>query len=182
MSKNTIILWCTGMSGSGKTTLSSKVKELLIKDGLSTIIIDGDEKRGSDNKKLSFSKEDIIENNLSILNQCKTILLQFDVIFVSVITPYSKIRELIKNDLSPNCKIIYMKASLDSLILRDTKGLYKKAKLGVINNLIGYSPSSPYEPPISADLVLETDNKDDLNSNIIIFYNFVKKQLDEEYS
>ena len=86
MSKNTIILWCTGMSGSGKTTLSSKVKELLIKDGLSTIIIDGDEKRGSDNKKLSFSKEDIIENNLSILNQCKTILLQFDVIFVSVIT------------------------------------------------------------------------------------------------
>ena len=74
--QNTIILWCTGMSGSGETTLSSKVKELLIKDGLSTIIIDGDEKRGSDNKKLSFGKEDIIENNLSILNRYKTILLQ----------------------------------------------------------------------------------------------------------
>lgn len=182
MSKESLILWCTGMSGSGKTTIATKVDDILKKDGLNTIIIDGDEKRKSDNKKLNFSKNDIIKNNLSILDRCKAIRLQYDVIFVSVITPYSEIRELIKDELSPNCKIVYMRASIDSLIVRDTKGLYKQAKLGAIDNLIGYSPSSPYESPISPDLVLETDNENELLTNIDILYKFIKNQLDEEYS
>ena len=182
MTQNSIILWCTGMSGSGKTTLSSEVEKLLLRDGLRSMIIDGDEKRKSDNKKLSFSKKDIIENNLSISNRCKTIRSQFDIIFVSVITPYSETRELIKKDLSPNCKIVYMKATLDSLISRDTKGLYKQAKSGTLDNLIGFSPSNPYEPPLSADLTLETSNESNLSSNIKTFYKFIKKHLDEDHS
>ena len=64
------IMWFSGMSGSGKTTLTKAVKSLLDNDGYNTQIIDGDNKRAKDKKKLSFSKKDIIKNNLSIANIC----------------------------------------------------------------------------------------------------------------
>ena len=178
MPQDSLILWCTGMSGSGKTTITTKVNDILASEGLKTIIIDGDEKRETDNNKLSFSKNDIIKNNLSIASKCETIRQNYDVIFVSVITPYSDTRELIREKLSPKCKIIYMNASINTLINRDTKGLYKQAKLGIIDNLIGFSSSSPYEQPVAPDLELRTDNENELSENVRIFYKFIKRHFE----
>ena len=52
MPQDSLILWCTGMSGSGKTSITTKVNDILTSEGLKTIIIDGDKKRETDNKKL----------------------------------------------------------------------------------------------------------------------------------
>ena len=90
------IMWFSGMSGSGKTTLTKAVKSLLDNDGYNTQIIDGDNKRAKDKKKLSFSKKDIIKNNLSIANICNKERNNYDLTMVSVISPYEQTRSDIR--------------------------------------------------------------------------------------
>ena len=51
-----------------------------------------------------------------------------------------------------------IETDIDSLKKRDTKGLYKAADLGLINNLIGYSEINPYDKPSDADFVVNTRN------------------------
>ena len=52
---------------------------------------------------------------------------------------------------------VFVHASLEEVIRRDVKGIYKKALNGEINNFIGVDPGSPYEPPSSPELILDTE-------------------------
>lgn len=177
MKNQALIIWCTGMSGSGKTTLTKETENLLTTEGYKVFVIDGDIKRSNDRIKLSFRRSDIIKNNLSIADQCLKIRFQYDIIYVSVISPYNKSREMIRNKLSPNFKLVFMDAKIESLIERDVKGLYKKAKEGQISDLIGYSKNSPYEKPLNPDLIIDTNKQGLLANNIKILYKFTKSSI-----
>ena len=61
--QNFCVLWLTGMSGSGKSTLALYIAEFLLKQGYKTRIVDGDDVRGDDEKKLGFGYEDVQKNN-----------------------------------------------------------------------------------------------------------------------
>ena len=158
MLKNKKVLWFTGLSGSGKTTLAFKLKDELQKKGLKVAIFDGDSIRDKINKKLGFSKEDIWKNNELIAHLVVENIPKFDVILVPVISPYREHRAKVREIIGDVFNEVYIKATLEECIKRDTKGLYKKAINGEIDNLIGFAETSPYEPPLTPDLLIDTEN------------------------
>ena len=137
------IIWLTGLSGVGKTTLSIKINSFL-KFNKKCLIIDGDTFRKK-NKQFSFSKKNIIKNNLQIIDYCKKSLDKYDYIIVSVISPLKKTRKYAYKIFKQNYFEIYLFASIKTLVKRDTKGLYALSKKGLINNLIGHRSKINYE-------------------------------------
>ena len=154
---NASLLWFTGMSGTGKTTLLNKLNKILKNKGFTTFTIDGDQHRNKTKRK-DFSKNSILQNNREIIKICLNNKHKYNFIIVSIISPYEELRNEARNIYGDEFKLIYMKAELNTLIKRDTKGLYKKAIIGEINNLIVYSQNSSYEIPNNPDLTINTSN------------------------
>ena len=142
----TKIIWFTGLSGSGKTTLSNQLYNFLKKKNSSIKIkvLDGDKFRKK-NKKNSFSKKNIIKNNLEIINHISSIIKKYDLILVSVISPLLKTRKIAKKRFKENYYEINIKCPVKVLILRDTKNLYKLALAKKLKNLIGFNSYIKYE-------------------------------------
>ena len=84
-----------------------------------------------------------------------------DYIIVSVISPFEETREHARKLLGDNYIEIFVKASLKELVRRDTKGLYKKALNGDLENLIGVDPDTPYQIHKNPDLTIDTDQQNE---------------------
>lgn len=154
-----LIIWFCGMSGAGKTSIANHLEKKLNAEKVSTYIIDGDEIRNSIHKNLSFTEDDIKENNKLIAELCIKNKKLFDVIMVPIISPFEESRVLARKMIGSKFNLIFLKTSIDELINRDTKGLYKSAIDGNINNLIGFSESNPFEVPENPDLIIDTENE-----------------------
>jgi adenylylsulfate kinase-like enzyme len=167
------VVWLTGMSGSGKSTLAEYIKDTYQKEGYSVRIIDGDDIRDRDVEKLGFGRKDVEVNNLRIAKLClESKDSGFDLILVPVISPYDEVRKRTRSLLEPYYHLVYVEADIDSLKKRDSKGLYKAADQGLINDLIGYSEINPYDKPSDADFVVNTDNNtllDDSKQSLLGF-------------
>lgn len=157
--KKALVFWFTGLSGSGKTTIVNGVSKILSALGKKVKIYDGDAVRAEINKHLTFSPEHIKENNKIIAELCVKDNNAYDYIFVPVISPFLKSRQLAKRIIGKYFYLIYTKASIAAVIEKDPKGLYKKALSGQINNFIGISVNVPYEEPQDADLTLDTEHE-----------------------
>ena len=163
------------MSGSGKSTLAEYIKDTYQKEGYSVRIIDGDDIRDRNVKKLGFGRKDVEVNNLRIAKLClESKDNGFDLVLVHVISPYNEVRKKTRSLLEPYYHLVYVEADIDSLKKRDTKGLYKAADQGLINDLIGYSKINPYDKPIDADFVVSTNNNISLNDSKQSLLGFVK--------
>ena len=147
-------IWLTGIPASGKTTISILLKDYLQKKNMPAIILDGDEIRKTVSKDLGFSPQDRKEHNRRVIEIAKLLVKNNFTVIVPLISPYRETRELARREI-PNFVEVYVKASLDTCIKRDPKGLYQKAKNGEITNLTGLQ--SPYEEPINPELVLDTE-------------------------
>ena len=168
------VVWLTGMSGSGKSTLASFIKTAFQKEGFKVQIIDGDDVRDQDSNKLGFGLEDVEINNLRIAKLCLELKNRdYDLVLVPVISPYDRVRKKTREILEPYYHLVYVKAEVESLRKRDTKGLYKAADQGEITDLIGYSLTNPYEEPNDADLILNTDNRLLIGKTKQLFQGFV---------
>lgn len=155
----------TGLSGAGKTTIARQVKELLEKDGIAIVLVDGDEYRKTLCKDLGFSKEDRQENIRRLGKAAFDFVQDGKVAIIAAINPYEAIRQELKNNY--NAKTVWVQCPLDELIKRDTKGLYKKALLPdddpeKVKNLTGVN--DVFETPLSADIILYTDKETAENS------------------
>ncbi len=161
------------MSGSGKTFYAEYLNNYLSEKHYKINLLDGDIIRDRYKTSIGFSYDEICHNNLTIADSCFKEYKDYDFSIISVISPYEhirkKIRELFKLDIS----FIHTHSDIESLVLRDTKGLYKKAKDGEISNLIGYSEDSLYETPASPDLKINTTSTDDPEINYILLKNFI---------
>ena len=142
------IIWFTGLSGAGKTTLANNLISVLknkYKINKKNIIsLDGDKFRKKNKKKNLFTKKNIIENNISIINYIKKLKINFQYVVVSVISPLKITRELAKKTFGKSYVEIYVHCNLN-VLERDTKGLYRKAERNEINNLIGVNSRIKYE-------------------------------------
>ncbi len=154
-----LVLWFTGMSGAGKTTIAENISAQLRENNLNPLILDGDAIRGSLHKHLSFSKEDIMENNRLISELCVEKMSDYDVIIVPIISPYKISRKKARETIGSNFFEIYIETPLDILIKRDSKGLYQKSLEGKIDNLIGFSKKNVYEKPENPDLIINTHDE-----------------------
>jgi len=121
------------------------------------LLVDGDTIRSTVHNDFDFSPESIKKNSHRIIDLCKEKIAFYDYIIVSVIAPFEETREYARRILGDNYKEIYVKASLNELVRRDTKGLYKKALIGKLKNLIGFDPKTPYETPENPNLTIDTD-------------------------
>lgn len=154
--KQGLIFWFTGLSGVGKTTIANQVRERLKARGFKVSILDGDDVRNQLHSHLGFSEPEIKENNNLIAGLCERERELADIVLVPIISPYAESRARARQQLSPGFFDIYLFAKISTLEERDTKGFYVKARNGEMENLIGYSPSAPYEPPETSDLVIDT--------------------------
>ena len=152
--------WFTGLSGAGKSTLSVALKEKidkLVADNKKVFILDGDVIRQGLNKDLGFTPEARAENIRRISEVAKLFALAGQICFVAFISPYSKDRDFARKihaEAGLKFYECHISASLEVCEQRDTKGLYKKAREGIIKNFTGIS--DPYEAPPNPELNIDT--------------------------
>ncbi len=150
------ILWFTGLSGSGKSTLASRVEEILFHQfNAKTYILDGDNIRAGLNKDLGFSPEDRQENIRRIGEVAKLFVDAGLIVLTAFISPYRKDRQMVRQLVEPGEFIeIYVRCPLEVCEQRDVKGLYRKARQGIIKNFTGID--APYEEPENPELIVDT--------------------------
>ena len=151
-----VVIWMTGLSGCGKSTVATELQKQLFDRGCNVFILDGDNIRHGLNGDLGFSPEDREENIRRIGEVAKLFADAGMIAITSFISPYRKDRDKNRALLKEGEFIeIFVKASLEVCEERDPKGLYKKARAGIIPEFTGIS--APYEEPLNPELVIETD-------------------------
>jgi adenylylsulfate kinase len=150
------VLWFTGLSGSGKSTIGNEVAHKLHQINHATYVLDGDNIRHGLNKDLGFSPEDRDENIRRISEVAN---LFADAGFIGItafISPYRKLRNFCRELVGEGRFFeVYCKASLETCESRDPKGLYKKAREGLIKDFTGIN--APYEEPENPEILVDTD-------------------------
>ena len=150
------VLWFTGLSGSGKSTVANAVAAKLYELQVRNYVLDGDNVRHGLNKDLGFSDEDRTENIRRIGEVSKLFVDSGQVVLTAFISPFQADRQLVRDLLEDQEFIeVYVKCPIEECEVRDPKGLYEKARKGLIPEFTGIS--SPYEEPSQAELVVETD-------------------------
>ncbi|HEC16307.1 MAG TPA: adenylyl-sulfate kinase [Sedimenticola sp.] len=149
------ILWFTGLSGSGKSTLAHAVEDRLYNMGIRTFVLDGDNVRHGLCSDLGFSDADRTENIRRIGELAKLFLEAGIVVLTAFISPFRQDRELARS-VAPHGDFyeLFCDAPLEVCESRDVKGLYAKARAGVIPQFTGIS--SPYEEPEAPELHVDT--------------------------
>lgn len=152
------VLWLTGLSGSGKTTIAKVVEKELHEKGFLTQLLDGDNIRAGINNNLGFSDADRKENIRRIAEVSK-LFLNCGVITINCfVSPTKEIREQARKIIGKdNFVEVFVDTPLSICESRDTKGLYAKARKGEIKDFTGVS--APFEVPVSAAIILKTENK-----------------------
>lgn len=149
------IIWFTGLSGSGKSTLAHAVEETLHQKGCRTFVLDGDNVRHGLCGDLGFSAEGRIENIRRVGEMAKLFMEAGVIVLTAFISPYRADRERVRGMVQHGDFIeIYCNTSIDICESRDVKGMYKKARAGLIGEFTGIS--SPYEVPENPELDVAT--------------------------
>ena len=150
------VMWFTGLSASGKSTLANALSKELHGRDVKSYVLDGDNIRHGLNKDLGFSPGDRKENIRRIGEVSKLFVDAGIIIMTAFISPYREDRDNVRALLHEGEFLeVYVKCSLDECERRDPKGIYKKAKAGVIKEFTGIS--APYEEPEHPELIIETD-------------------------
>jgi len=151
-----ICVWFTGLSGSGKSTLASNLEEELHKRGYKTYVLDGDNIRNGLSKDLTFTEKDRDENLRRIGEVAKLMCDAGIIVIAAFVSPFIHERAMLRDIIGDLYNEVYVDTPLEVCEQRDIKGLYKKARRGEIANFTGIG--SPYEPPLTAELRVETHN------------------------
>jgi adenylylsulfate kinase len=149
-------LWFTGLSGAGKTTISEIVERELRDRGSRVEVLDGDVVRENLSKGLGFSKEDRDTNIRRIAFVADLLSRNGVPVITAAISPYRELRDEAREVMGDRFIEVFVKASVEVCAERDVKGLYEKAFKGEIKEFTGVS--DPYEPPLSPELVLDTEH------------------------
>jgi adenylylsulfate kinase len=157
LNQKPLMIWFTGLSGSGKSTLAVQLEAQLHAKGFKTYLLDGDNIRTGLNKDLTFTDEGRIENIRRIGEVGKLMLDAGLVVLSAFISPFEADRKQVRSIVGKeNYLEVFVDTPLEVCEQRDVKGLYQKARKGEVKNFTGID--SPYERPVSPDLVLATDN------------------------
>jgi adenylyl-sulfate kinase len=162
------VVWLTGLPGSGKTTLARSLHHEFKEKGLMSEILDGDEIRKNISPEIGFSRMDREEHSRRVAYIGKLLSRNGIATIVSLISPFRSSRGYARS-IIPRFVEVWVNCSLETCRKRDLKGLYDKAAKGEILNLTGVQ--DPYEPPLSPEILINTDNElVDKSKNTIIKY------------
>ncbi len=167
------VLWFTGLSGSGKSAVAERVAVILEREyGELVERLDGDVVRQHLTYDLGFSKEDRDKNIERVSFLAQMLSRNGVCVLAAFISPYierrGKIRDMVTNYIE-----VYVKCPVEVCEERDVKGLYKKARKGIIENFTGIS--DPYEEPENPEIVLET-HKETIKESVDNVINYLEDE------
>ena len=152
------IIWFTGLSGAGKSTISNRLEQRLNALGLHTYLLDGDNIRHGLNRDLGFTDADRVENIRRAAEVAKLMVDAGLIVLAAFISPFRSERDMARALFEPDEFVeVFVNTPLAVAEGRDTKGLYRKARLGALRNFTGID--SPYEPPENPDIDLDTQGQ-----------------------
>jgi len=157
-------MWFTGLPCSGKTTVADALADKLRERGMNVERLDGDIVRKSLTRDLGFSKEDRDKNIERITFVAKLLSRNNVATLVTFVSPYIAAREKAREECT-NFVEAFVNAPVETCEERDVKGMYKKARQGIIKDFTGVD--DPYEEPPNPELVLET-HKETLEESVNI--------------
>lgn len=165
------VIWLTGLSGSGKSTIAQHLERKLHNKGFFAQVIDGDNIRSGLNNNLGFTLEDRKENIRRIAEVAKLYLHSGIITLNSFVSPTHEIRAYAKEIVGEDDFIeVYINTPLEICEQRDVKGLYKKARAGVIKGFTGID--SPYEAPDNPSFEIRTHKKT-VEEAVMQLYEFI---------
>ena len=149
------VIWFTGLSAAGKSTLANALNEKFHTMHIHGYVLDGDNIRHGLNKDLGFKPEDRKENIRRIGEVAKLLVDAGLIAITAFISPYRgdrhQARDLVREDEFIE---VYVKCDLAECERRDPKGIYKKARAGIIKDFTGIS--APYEEPAKPEIIIDT--------------------------
>ena len=149
-------IWFTGLSGAGKSTVAESLTLKLMEKGRQVTVLDGDVVRTHLSKGLGFSKEDRETNILRIGFVASEIVRHHGAVVCAAVSPYEDVRNQARNLIGPDhFVLVYVNTPLEVCEKRDIKGMYAKARQGLIKGFTGID--DPYDVPKTPDIVLETE-------------------------
>ncbi len=149
------VLWFTGLSGAGKSTIANLAERTLWGMGRHTMMLDGDNLRHGLNRDLGFTDIDRVENVRRVAEVARLMVDAGLIVLVALISPFRADRALARQRFEPGEFIeIHVDVPLALAEARDPKGLYRKARGGLIRQMTGID--SPYEAPERPELLLDT--------------------------
>ena len=163
-------VWFTGLSAAGKSTTAEILTVLLQEFGRQVTLLDGDVVRNHLSRGLGFSKEDRDMNIRRIGFVASEIVRHHGTVICAAVSPYRATRNDVRNMIGADRFIeVFVNTPLEECERRDVKGMYLKARRGELKNFTGID--DPYEPPVHAELELETSkNSAEENARVVIAY------------
>jgi adenylylsulfate kinase len=149
-----VTIWLTGLSGSGKSTLARALGIRFRTVGVQATILDGEEIRKQFSPGLGFCKQDRDDHIQRIGDLAKQLCRNENPVIVAAISPYRSGRDKNRQEIEKFVEV-YCRCPIDVAERRDVKGLYQKARNGEIASFTGID--DPYEEPLSAEVVVDTD-------------------------
>lgn len=154
MNQKGVAIWLTGLPSAGKTTIAEALQKNLKTMGLVAVLLDSDDLRPWLSKGLGFTRKDRDEHIHRVSEVAYRVIRGDAIAIVAAISPYQEARDRARKRLGLVLEV-YVKCPVEVCILRDVKGLYRKAKSGGVTNMTGLD--DPYEPPQNPDIVVQTD-------------------------
>jgi len=153
-----VVVWLTGLSGSGKSTLARALQKRLIALGhVAPAVLDGDAVRQRFCADLGFTPEDRAENVRRVSDVAAGLANAGVITIVALISPYADDRARARAIIGPERFVeVYLDVPVEVCERRDPKGLYKKARAGLISDFTGIS--APYEEPTAPEISLDTSS------------------------
>ena len=155
MKQNAQCIWFTGLSGSGKTTIANELKSILHENNYFCIILDGDDMRSGVSWDLKFGISDRTENVYRAAQFAKILLNNNVIAIVTLISPTHIMRRMAHDIIGDKFHLVHVNTPLEECERRDCKGLYSKARAGLIKDFTGID--SPYENPLLAEMTVNPD-------------------------
>lgn len=150
-----MVVWLIGLSGAGKTTIGKELRDKLSQMKRPVVFFDGDIFREIMGNDLGHSLQDRKRNADRICRFCQYLESQGSDVVFAVLSLFHESQEWNRKHLDHYFEV-YLNVSLDTVIRRDAKGLYKKAEAGEIKNIVGFDIE--FIPPKFPDLVINNDN------------------------
>jgi len=168
------VIWLMGLSGAGKSTLAIHLEKALHHKGFLTQSLDGDNLREGLNNNLGFSEQDRLENIRRAAELAKLFVNCGIVVIASFICPTHATQAMVRQIVGEDFIEVFVDCPLEVCEQRDVKGLYAKARAGILKNFTGID--SPFEAPLSPDLTIKTHLLS-LQESVAMLENFVLPQI-----
>lgn len=153
MTHHGFCIWLTGLPSAGKTTIANALTPKLIARGWNVELLDGDEVRRGLSSDLGFDRAAREQHAARVTFVAKVLARNGVIPIVALISPYRTSRAKARAEIGAFVET-YVTTPLEVCEERDVKGLYKKARAGIIHEMTGVD--DPYEPPEHPEITIAT--------------------------